>query len=131
MLDCAFGATGTAVVADRGQCYAGPGYDGVSGIGTPKGLGVFAPISPTAVISHATGVTHDVAYTFSGATSTDPFPGGSIVRYRWTWGDGSTSTTTSTTASHTYASAGTRTVTLRVTDSYGRGGSVTQQVAVG
>ncbi len=41
LVDCAWGATGTAVKSARAQCYARPGYDGVSGVGTPKGLAVF------------------------------------------------------------------------------------------
>lgn len=41
LLDCAWGPTGNKPLANRGQCYAQPGYDGVSGVGTPKGLKVF------------------------------------------------------------------------------------------
>lgn len=41
LVDCAWGKTGNAPKANRGQCYAQPGYDGVSGVGTPKGLTVF------------------------------------------------------------------------------------------
>jgi hypothetical protein len=44
LLDCAWGKTGSTVKAHRGQCYAQPGYDGVSGVGTPKGLKVFTPV---------------------------------------------------------------------------------------
>jgi PKD repeat protein len=118
------------VLADRAQCYAQPGYDGVSGVGTPVGLGVFAPMSPTARITQAANVIHGTAHTFSGATSTDPFPGGSPTTYRWTWGDGTSFTTQNATAAHTYAHAGTVTVTLKVTDNYGRSNTVTKQVTV-
>jgi Subtilase family len=41
LVDCAWGPTGSKVLANRGQCYAQPGLDGVSGVGTPKGLSVF------------------------------------------------------------------------------------------
>lgn len=41
LVDCAWGASGAAVKSNRAQCYAQPGYDGVSGVGTPKGLKVF------------------------------------------------------------------------------------------
>jgi Subtilase family len=41
LIDCAWGATGEKVKSKRAQCYAQPGYDGVSGVGTPKGLKVF------------------------------------------------------------------------------------------
>jgi hypothetical protein len=44
LLDCAWGATGDTPKANRAQCYAQPGYDGVSGVGTPKGLKVFKPV---------------------------------------------------------------------------------------
>ena len=43
LVDCAFPATGTGTVANRGQCYAQPGLDGPSGVGTPKGLKIFHP----------------------------------------------------------------------------------------
>jgi hypothetical protein len=41
LLDCAWGKTGNKPKTNRGQCYAQPGYDGVSGVGSPKGLKVF------------------------------------------------------------------------------------------
>jgi subtilase family serine protease len=41
LVDCAWGPTGNAARSARAQCYARPGYDGVSGVGTPKGLAVF------------------------------------------------------------------------------------------
>jgi PKD repeat protein len=84
-------------------------------------VNVFKPMSPTAVITTTLPVTHGVSHSFSGANSTDPFPGGAISSYAWNWGDGHTST--GKTASHTYSSAGTRTITLTVTDNYGRKGS--------
>jgi len=42
-IDCNFGPTGTAVVANNGQCNAGVGYDGPTGVGVPKGLNLFKP----------------------------------------------------------------------------------------
>lgn len=41
LVDCAWGKSGKKVKAHRGQCYAQPGLDGVSGVGAPKGLAVF------------------------------------------------------------------------------------------
>lgn len=41
--DCSFAASGTATVANNSQCNAKAGYDGASGVGTPKGLTVFKP----------------------------------------------------------------------------------------
>ena len=65
--------------------------------------------------------------TFDAATSKDPDLGG-IVRYDWTFGDGSKATTTTPSAHHAYASAGSYTVTLKVTDN--RGGVGTHVAAV-
>ncbi|MGA8246244.1 MAG: S53 family peptidase [Nocardioides sp.] len=41
LVDCAWKAHGARVLNNRAQCYAQPGYDGVSGVGTPKGLSIF------------------------------------------------------------------------------------------
>jgi Subtilase family len=41
LVDCAWGLSGSKVKALRGQCNSQPGFDGVSGVGTPKGLGLF------------------------------------------------------------------------------------------
>ena len=66
------------------------------------------------------------------ATTTDPFPGGSVTRYSWNWGDGTTPTVTTTgSASHSYSTGGvSRTITLTVTDNYGMTGTATRSVAV-
>jgi subtilase family serine protease len=135
MLDCQWGSSGVAVLANKYQCNAEPGYDGVSGVGTPMGLTPFQPISPSAVIQDPGAVTVGVSHNFSASGSSAPFPGDSITQYKWDWGDGTTTTTAAVTASHTYASAGTKTVTLTVTDSDsslngGRTGSEAIQVTV-
>ena len=135
MVDCMWGASGTAVLADKYQCNAEPGYDGVSGVGTPKGIAPFQPISPTAAIQSPGTLTVGVSHNFSASGSSAPFPGDSITQYKWNWGDGQTTTTAAVTASHTYASAGTKTVTLTVTDADsssngGRTGSKAIQVTV-
>ena len=135
LLDCMWAATGTTVLADKYQCNAEPGYDGVSGVGTPTGIAPFQPISPSAVIQSPGTLTVGVSHNFSASGSSAPFPGDSITQYKWNWGDGQTTTTTVATASHTYASAGTKTVTLTVTDTDsslngGRTGSTSIQVTV-
>ena len=130
LLDCAWGPTGSATLANRGQCYARPGYDGVSGVGTPNGLNTFKALSPKAVISQPGTVKKGAKHSFSAAKSTDPFPGGSLVKYVWHWGDGHTTTTTHASASHTFTSKGTDKVTLTVTDNYGRSGTTSRKISV-
>jgi hypothetical protein len=128
LLDCMWAATGNTVLANRYQCQAEPGYDGVSGVGTPKGTNPFVALSPTAVLTRPATVKHGHAASFSGAKSSSPFPGGAITSYTWNWGDGHTSS--GKTVSHTFAKAGTFKVTLTVTDTYtsqnnGRVGKIT------
>ena len=131
VVDCAYPATGTTPSAGDRACDALAGYDGPTGFGTPKGLTAFTKTGPTAKMSGPTSVTHGTSRTWS-ATTTDPFPGGSVTRYTWNWGDGTTPTvTTSGSASHTYATGGvTRTITLTVRDNYGVTGTATRSVAV-
>ena len=117
LLDCQWGASGPAVLANKYQCNAEPGYDGVSGVGTPMGLTPFQPISPSAVIQNPGTVAVGVSHNFSASGSSAPFPGDSITQYKWNWGDGQTTTTAALATSHTYSSAGTKTVMLTVTDS--------------
>ncbi|MBC7723892.1 MAG: PKD domain-containing protein [Burkholderiaceae bacterium] len=82
-----------------------------------------ANIAPTAAFT--TGVSN-LVLAVNGNTSSDP--DGTIAGYAWDFGDGSTAT--GATASHTYASAGTRTVTLTVTDDRGATNVATQPVTV-
>lgn len=64
--------------------------------------------------------------TFDGSGSSDA--GGSIVSYAWSFGDNTNGS--GVTTSHTYASAGTRTVTLMVTDNGGATNSTSKSVTV-
>lgn len=131
VLDCAWLPGSATLSASTRPCDAQTGYDGPSGVGTPKGTAAFIAMNPTAVITPPSTITHGVLANFSGAGSTDPFPGGTISTYAWTWGDGSTTTGPSATAGHTYATAGTKTVTLKITDVYGRTRTISKNVAVG
>jgi hypothetical protein len=130
ILDCAFLPNSATLSAGTRECDAATGYDGPSGVGTPVGLAAFTPMGPTAKLTVPATVTHGVSASFSGSTSTDPFPGGKITTYSFAWGDGTTTTGTSKTVSHTYATAGSKSLTLTVTDNYGRTGSVTTSVTV-
>lgn len=131
VLDCAWLPGSSTLSASTRPCDAQTGYDGPSGVGTPKGTAAFIAMNPTAVITPPSTIKHGVSASFSGAGSTDPFPGGTISTYAWTWGDGSTTTGASATAGHTYATAGTKTVVLKITDVYGRTATVSKNVAVG
>lgn len=130
-LDCAWlPAPSSTLSAGRRACDAATGYDGPSGVGTPKGTVPFKAMTPTAVVTKPSTVTHGVSASFSGASSTDPFPGGSISTYTWTWGDG-TANSTGVSPTHTYAAAGSFPLKLTVTDNYGRTGTVTVTLVVG
>jgi PKD repeat protein len=64
----------------------------------------------------------------SGVGSADPNTGDTFT-YLWNFGDG-TPTSTSSAMSHTFPAAGSYTVTLTVTDGWGRAASTTRQVTV-
>ncbi|MFL6098639.1 MAG: PKD domain-containing protein [Actinomycetales bacterium] len=68
----------------------------------------------------------NLSCTFNGSASNDP--DGSITGYSWSFGDGGTDTSGATPPTHVYPSAGTRTVSLTVTDSDGATATTTQQV---
>ncbi len=84
-----------------------------------------ANLAPVAVVGLPTCV--GLSCTFSGASSYDT--DGAVVAYAWTFGDGLAGSTLST-ASHTLPAAGTYTVTLTVTDGFGKQGTATRQVTV-
>jgi hypothetical protein len=130
LVDCAFPAHGTTVLANRYQCYARRGYDGVAGVGTPAGTSIFKPMTPTARITRPGRVRLGARVRYSAARSGDPFPGGRIVRYVWHWGDGHVTHTTHRAAAHRYHSTGRHTVTLTVVDNYGRRDSGTRRLSV-
>jgi PKD repeat protein len=64
----------------------------------------------------------------SGVGSADPNTGDTFT-YLWNFGD-ATPTSTASAVSHTFPAAGTWTVTLTVTDGWGRSASTTRQVTV-
>jgi PKD repeat protein len=64
----------------------------------------------------------------SGVGSADPNTGDTFS-YLWNFGDG-TPTSTSSAMSHTFPAAGSYTVTLTVTDGWGKAATTTRQVTV-
>jgi hypothetical protein len=131
VVDCDYPASGSTPAAGDRACDALAGYDGPTGIGTPRGLTPFTRTGPTAHVSGPTSVAHGTNHTWS-ATTSDPFPGGAVTTYKWGWGDGTSPTVTATpSASHTYTTGGvTRKITLTVTDNYGMAGTATYNVTV-
>ncbi len=107
-------------------CNAAPGFDGPSGVGTPIGLGLFKPQLPTAAFTAPALPKAGLSAGFSVASSSDPYPGGTLVSYAWSWGDGSPGST-GVSSTHTYAAPGTYSVTLIATDNYGLASSASTQ----
>jgi PKD domain/Subtilase family len=127
LLDCAFTHAGKPVKDDT-QCNAAKGYDGPSGVGTPIGLTMFKPMSPTVRIHRPASLHAKAAEKFAGG-GTDPFPGGKISSYVWVWGDG-THKSHGPSPSHSYAKPGRYVMSLTETDNYGRVATRTVTVIV-
>jgi chitodextrinase len=132
-VDCAFHpypSTNGAKVKDDHQCEAAKGYDGPSGVGTPNGITGFTAMNPKAKITLPSSLALNKKATFKSTRSSDPFPGGEIATSKWDWGDGSKHTKGAS-AKHAYQKAGTYTVKLKVTDTYGQTDSSKTNVTVG
>ncbi len=102
--------------------------DNYGGTGTAtKTITVYANQAPTASIS-ASVLSGDapLAVNFDGSASRDS--DGTIASYAWNFGDGGVAS--GRTASHTFRSAGTYSVTLRVTDDRGATALATKTVTV-
>lgn len=128
LLDCAWDASGVPR-STVGQCNAGPGYDGPTGVGTPNGLAGFIAAHPAAAVTVPAKVRAKSSARFRGSKSRDPYPGEHLTSYTWSWGDGS-ARSTGATASHTYRKAGTYHLRLTVADSLGLLGHKTVTVRV-
>lgn len=83
----------------------------------------FPNLPPTATFT-ATCTARTCAMSSAGTVDSD----GGIRGYAWSFGDGGTSTSTNPT--RTYAAPGTYTITLTVTDNWGRSTTVTREVSV-
>jgi hypothetical protein len=128
--DCAFTLSGKPVT-NHSECDAGVGYDGPSGLGTPKGLDVFAPLSVHIGFKVAAITRVKLDLPFTAKAMNDPFPGGVAVHYRWIWGDGSATTFTKhPVVTHRFKTPGHYPVELTARDQYGNKASRTITVAV-
>lgn len=82
---------------------------------------------PTTVFAAPTCTGWTCAVSAAGTTDAD----GGIRNYTWQWGDGTPDTvSTSTSSTHTFAAAGTYTITLVVTDNWGKTTTVTREVTL-
>jgi len=80
---------------------------------------------PTATFTTSCNV-RTCAVNSTGTSDTD----GGIRSYSWNWGDGTALSTGASPSAHVYAAAGTYTITLVVTDNWGRTTTVTRDVTV-
>jgi PKD repeat protein len=127
------GGTGTGVTAQHAYA-AGGTYtvrltvtDNTGNTATVvHSVTVVAPPANVAPTAAFTSTATNLAASFNGSGSADS--DGTITGYAWNFGDASTGT--GATASHTYASAGSYTVTLKVTDNDGATGTVSRVVTV-
>jgi subtilase family serine protease len=118
-VDCSFVHSGHPTAKDP-ECNAVSGFDGPSGVGTPRGLSAFRTTAPSVSISASRPRHPRHRITFTGHVHR-VVSGTAVVRKKWYWGD-HTSPRTSLRHSvkHRYAKAGTYRVALRVTDNLGQ-----------
>jgi hypothetical protein len=126
-LDCAFKSKTKkpTMIKDNHQCNAAKGYDGPSGVGTPKGLSAFKPLSPKATIKYTKAkVKQKVTFSVGGK---DPFPGAKYVHFRWSIAGNKTSGAKPVVV---FKKAGTYAVTVTATDNYGQTATAQANVKV-
>lgn len=118
LVDCSYARGSSEQIPARPnrECTAAAGFDGPSGVGTPRGLGLFTRTDPRVTISHARVVEHGRKASFV-AHLRQPLPHTSLRTLVWSWGDGKKTTTTTSTGRHTYAKKRTFTITVTAVDS--------------
>ncbi len=110
-----------------------PGGGGMSGVVFVNAAGTLPPGAPAASFTVSQNPVTGQAVIFNGAGSSDPSPGGSVVKYEWDLdGNGAYETTTNSnpTVPAKYDTPGTRTVRLRVTDDQGLTGETERTFSV-
>jgi hypothetical protein len=119
VLDCTFTrrAVNQTAAGRRSECNTVTGYDGPTGLGTPKSDSLYKRtiFRMTETAPSSSRVDKTVAFT---ATATPEVAGSKINHYTWSWGDGTaTNYLTYSATHHTFRKKGTFVVTLGVTDS--------------
>jgi PKD repeat protein len=84
--------------------------------------------SPVAAFTSSSGVATGQNANFDASASSDP--DGTIAKYHWDFGDGQSLDTTTPVAAHVYSTAGSKSVTLTVTDDSGSSNTVTHSVTI-
>lgn len=114
-VDCSLPRDGSApssTATSSRECNVTPGFDGPTGLGTPKSLRLFTATTPTLSVTHPHLVRGKRA-TFHLKSAVRVL-NTSIKRFLISWGDGSQSTSHSPAVAHTYTRAGTHLVTVTV-----------------
>jgi hypothetical protein len=133
LLDCSFPRNNTdptSPPALSSECNAVAGFDGPSGVGTPIGIGLFTPTSPTVSLKTPKIVKLHHPASFS-AKATPRLGSAHITGFSFAWGDGHTTSSTSGRAHHTYTKAGIHVVTVTATDSSGQQSVAQHRIVVG
>lgn len=120
LLDCGFAYDGSEkTVAKNTQCYAAPGYDGPSGVGTVNGVRLLRSAQPSVQLGHARVLRAGASQVYGGVHFVDTIA--QPVQYVFHWGDGTAPTTAERWyVRHRFAKPGTYTVHVTVVDSLGR-----------
>lgn len=130
--DCSFPTDGDIPLSGdvlSPQCNAVTGFDGASGIGTPKGLRTFTATNPAVTLVPPTHGKVRVLQAWKAKIAERITPD-NIVRYAWTWGDGKSTSGKTASVTHKYARVGTYKVTLTVTDRYGQQSTASRKFVV-
>jgi PKD repeat protein len=124
-------ANGTA--ANSSHNYSAPGTytitlsvkdnDGASSATTKTASVIVPSVMPSA---NFVPTVNKLSVSFDTSLTTSP--SGTISTYLWTYGNGQTETKTSANATHLYTSAGTFTVTLKITDDHGATSTISKTV---
>ena len=118
LVDCSFpgrGHTGSLPAASS-ECNATTGFDGASGVGSPKTISAFSATTGALTISHKAKVRARHRTTL-GLAVRQRVPGTRVTSVTWYFGDGRSTAGTRYNVQHTWKKAGSYPVTVRTYDS--------------